>query len=509
MNTQSRRISIVTLAMALVVLGWLYRPTFISMAATWWGDAAYTYGFAIGPIALWLAWQRRHWLERVEFVPSWWGTAVVLGAAMLWVVAHGIGVLVVEQFAVVTMVPALVLTTLGGRAVRALLFPLAYLAFMVPFGRAVVPWLAQATADVATWALQVSGIPVWRSHTYISIPDGRFEVAKACSGVAFLMTSVVLGVLYAHLNFTSWKKRALFATAAIAIPVIANGVRVYITIAISHLTRMQFGPGVEHVTFAQVFFIVVMLLVGWIGLRWRDSDASMPVWLEALQRAGASRRIAAIAWLPAVAAVALLAAAPPYQEAFAARLRDRMPDAMQSVRLPAARDPWRGPVAGEPGWRPLYRGGLVELQGTYRRGEADRVDSFVAVYGLGTTVGAEMISHDNVLFAEEHVTVPEVAPYDVDVEDGRSFVVREVRVPTSHGDYLVWHWYMFGDRSVTNPYVVKSLEAMAWLTREAATERSVTLATPLDERARERLQAFVTAHPECVASGFSTGACGE
>jgi exosortase A len=509
MDTQSRRISIVTLAMALVVLGWLYRPTFLSMAATWWGDAAYTYGFVIGPIALWLAWQRRHWLERVELVPSWWGMVAVLGAAMLWVVAHGTGVLVVEQFAAVTMIPALVLALLGGRAVRALLFPLAYLAFMVPFGRAVVPWLAQATADVATWALQVSGIPVWRSHTYIHIPDGSFEVAKACSGVAFLMTSVVLGVLYAHLNFTSWKKRALFATAVIAIPVIANGVRVYITIAVSHLTRMQFGPGVEHVTFAQVFFIVVMLLVGWIGLHWRDPDAPMPAWLQAMQPAGTTRRAAAIAWLPAVAAVAILVAAPPYPEAFAARLRDRMPDATQSVRLPEARDPWRGPVAGEHGWRPLYRNGLAELQGTYRRDETDRVDAFVAVYGLGATVGAEMVSYDNVLFAEEHATVPEVTAYDVGLGDGRSFAVREVRVPTRFGGHLVWHWYMFGDQSVTSPYVVKALEAMAWLTREAATERSVTLATPLDERARERLQAFVAAHTDCVAAGFAAEACGE
>jgi EpsI family protein len=262
------------------------------------------------------------------------------------------------------------------------------------------------------------------------------------------------------------------------------------------------------VTFAQVFFIGVMLLVGWIGLRWRDTDASMPAWLEAPQPAGAARRVAAIAWLPALAAVAFLVAAAPYHEAVAAQLRDGIPNVTQSVRLPEARDPWRGPVAGERGWRPLYRRGLVELQGTYRRGEADHVDAFVAVYGLGATAGAEMISYDNVLFAEEHVTVPEVTPYEVEAQDGRSFVVREVRVPTSHGDYLVWHWYMFEDRSVTNPYVVKALEAMAWLTREAAIERSVTLATPLGQRARERLQAFVAAHPECVASGFDAEACG-
>lgn len=497
-----------TLAMALVVLGWLYRSTFIAMAATWWSDAAFTYGFVIAPIALWLAWQRRHWVERVEFTPSWWGVAAVLGAAMLWVMAHGAGVLVVEQLAVVAMVPALVFAVLGGRTVRALLFPLAWLGFMVPFGRAVVPWLAQVTADVATWALRTTGIPVWRSHTYISIPGGSFEVAKACSGVAFLMTAVVLGVLYAHLTYASWRKRLMFVAAAVVISIIANGVRVYITIAISHLTSMKFGPGVEHVAFARVFFIAVMLLVGWVGLRWRDPAAPMPAWLRASRPADATRLVAAISWLPAVAAVALLAVAPPYHAALATRLRDRMSTATHSVRLPEARDPWRGPVAGEEGWRPLYRRGLVDLEGAYYRGDADRVGAFVAVYGLGASAGAEMISYENVLFTQEHISVPEVTRHEIDAGRGRSFAVREVRVPARDGNYLVWHWYFLGDRAVMNPFVVKALEALAWVTRDATTERSVMLSTPLDDQARERLQAFVDAHPDCVASGFAAEACG-
>jgi len=36
------------------------------------------------------------------------------------------------------MIPAIVLTVVGPRATRVLAFPLAFLLFMVPFGRAVV-----------------------------------------------------------------------------------------------------------------------------------------------------------------------------------------------------------------------------------------------------------------------------------------------------------------------------------------------------------------------------------
>ena len=75
--------------------------------------------------------------------------------AGLWVIARGTGVAVVEQFAVVAMLSALALAVLGLPATRVLAFPLAFLFFMVPFGRAIVPWLMQATADMATLALQI------------------------------------------------------------------------------------------------------------------------------------------------------------------------------------------------------------------------------------------------------------------------------------------------------------------------------------------------------------------
>ena len=234
----------------------------------------------------------------------------------------------------------------------------------------------------------------------------------------------------------------------------------------------------------------------------------MPKWLSTPRIAAEPVRPAVLAWAPTFAAVAVLLAAPPYQAAFAAQLRDRSADATRSVRLPVSAGAWRGPVQGEQGWRPLYRNGLVELQGTYRGSASEPVYAFVAVYGLGATAGAEMISYDNVLFEDQHKTVSDETRREVKLAPDRTMTVREVLVPEHAGGYLVWHWYMFGVRPVTNPFIIKALEAMALVTSAAATERSVTLATPLDERARERLQSFVVSHPDCVASGFAAEACG-
>jgi exosortase A len=505
-SISKRALGMLTIA-AFVVLVVVYRDTFLSMVAKWTDDSAFNYGYMIAPISAWLVWRRRHWLDGLQFVPSWTGTFAVAGAALLWTVARGTGVLVAEQIAVVAMIPGIVLAVLGWQAARALLLPLAYLFFMVPLGREIVPWLATMTADIATWALQVTGVPIYRTHLMIIVPGGWFEVAKACSGVAFLMTALALGVLYAYLNYQSWTKRAIAILVAAVVPILANGVRVYITVLISWLTDMRWGSGHEHMVYGQILFIIVLLGTFMIGTRWHDEGPVTPAWLTRSPDRSEHTSFTRLAWVPATLALLILIGAPPYQAAFANQLRASVSAASAAVRLPESAGPWRGPLAEGDSWRPLYGDGLAKIQGTYRNGPDDKVDVFVGVYGLGTTAGSEMISFGNVLYKEEKAVVPDVEIRDVDVGSGHRLQVREVAVPDGGAGRLVWHWYMVGDRRATNGFAVKALEAVAWVTRSAQDERVITLATRSDESAATRLRSFVASNPGCVSSGFAAAAC--
>lgn len=492
------------LAAAIVAVIVVYRHTFLSMADKWNDDTAFSYGFLIAPIALWIAWRRRDWLRHVEFTPSWLGAAAAIGAALLWLVAKGTGVLVVEQLAAVLTLQALVLALLGWRAVRALLFPLAFLLFLVPFGRALVPWLVDITADIATVLLRLSGVPVYRTHTLINIPGGWFQVARACSGVSFLMTALVLGLLYAELNFSSWRKRLVAVVLACAIPVVANALRVYITIGVSHLTDMKFGPGAEHVAFGQVFFIVIMLGTFWVGRRWHDDEPGEPAW----DAAPAARRPTLAAHLPFACGMVVVLAAPFYQAAYARQLQASGAAGTDLVAVPSvAAAGWTRLESAPDAWRPLYRDGLVERQGSYVAATGGRVDAYVAVYGLGTSAGAEMIGYGNVLYAEEKEVVSAATVRRIELA-GETLEVREVLVPDGGRGRLVWHWFVVGDRTSTNPYAVKALEALAWITHEASHERVVTLATRAGVNAAATLEAFAAAHARCVATSFAAEACG-
>ena len=136
------------------------------------------------------------------------------------------------------------------------------------------------------------------------------------------------------------------------------------------------------------------------------------------------------------------------------------------------------------------------------------MDVFVAVYGLGVTQGAEMVSYQNTVSPMELGSLVEAYERRLVAPSGATVNARELTVRDVTGTHLVWHWFVIGQHATASEYKVKAFEAMAFLTGSADSERIVTLSTPQDEGARERLQSFFDANAECVASGFAAEACG-
>lgn len=484
----------------------LYHDTYASIVRKWNGDTAFSHGFLVLPVSLWLAWRKREELLATEWRPSWIGVAVLFWLAAIWVVSRGTGILVFEQLSVVAMVPALALAILGPHATRVLLFPLGFLLFMVPFGRGLVPLLMEATASAATLGLRWSGVPVFRSHMYLSIPAGSFEIARACSGFSYVITGLVIGVLYAHVTYRGWRKRLLCVVAFVLIPVLANGIRVYLTVLVSHLTNMRFGPGAEHVAFGRVLFVVVMMAMFWVGRRWRDAPRQVVVGANAPTRRWAG--MPATSWA-AIAAAYLLALCPPsVLAAQLSRMEAGLGDPAQLIALPSGAGGWSASRSGAGTWRPFYRGALVEATAEFGYNGEPPVEVSIAVYGLGATLGSEMIAYGNVISQSDYETLRNERRRLVSLPGRGALAVWELRVDDPSGHRLVWYWYLVGQQPVTSRFAVKALEAIAFATGRAESERIVALATYLDPGAEERLGAFVAAHAACVMKGFATEACG-
>ena len=83
----------------------------------------------------------------------------------------------------------------GWAVTREIAFPLGFLFFAVPIGEFLVPTMIDYTADFTVAALRLTGIPVYREGNDFVIPSGNWSVVDACSGVRYLIASVMVGHL--------------------------------------------------------------------------------------------------------------------------------------------------------------------------------------------------------------------------------------------------------------------------------------------------------------------------
>ena len=230
------------------------------------------------PGAFYLIYLKKHQLDANLVKPNYWLLPIVIGCLFVYAVGIAGDVQLFLHLAAFFYLPIAIWMLIGNRLAYRIMFPLCFILFSIPFGEEFVPFLQELTADWSVAMLNWTGIPIYRNGLYIEIPQGRFLVAEACSGISFFIASVVIGSLYAYINMYSWKRKLLFVTIAILFPVIANAVRVYGIILTGYLTDMEHAVGADHLIYGWVFFaLVIMCLLG-LGelIREKQEPANIP-----------------------------------------------------------------------------------------------------------------------------------------------------------------------------------------------------------------------------------------
>jgi len=210
------------------LLGW-YGNTVHSMVAIWERSETFAHGFAIVPISAWLIWRRRHAVAALDLRPRFLALPLLALAGFGWLLGQLAGAGVVQQYALVIMIPLLVWAILGNEVVRALFFPLFFLLLAVPFGEFLLPAMIEHTADFTVFALKLSGIPVYREGAFITIPSGNWSVVEACSGLRMLVTFFAFSTAAVFLMDRHWLVKRLVLASAVPIALLTNILRITAT----------------------------------------------------------------------------------------------------------------------------------------------------------------------------------------------------------------------------------------------------------------------------------------
>lgn len=457
-DTPSRRLehrkALWTLTLLLIVYAAVFWSSLMSMAAIWWRSETYAHGMLIPLISLWLIIRKRSHLTTLETGPDWAALIPLLGLCLVWLLGRAADVLAVEQMATTLILITLVIVALGRTVARALAFPLAYLIFAVPFGDQLTPYLQQITADITVKTLKLSGVPVYFNGFLIEIPTGRFEVAEACSGLRYLIASVAIGTLYAHLTYRSLHKRLVFIAASVLVPILANGIRAYLIVMIAHLSDMKYATGIDHLIYGWLFFGLVVMLMFWVGSWWRDPEAAFNPGEEAStvsRLMGERSRSQGYATSAAALVILLLTCS-------WGQLMKRAPQfsalPIQQFSLP----PWIRQPAEALDWHPDFVGADRIFHATYRV-DRDAIGLYIADY-QSEHQGKELINDVNRWYTANVWTPVGHATRTVPVGSGQ-LEVNELELRTLDGNMRrIWYWYYAYMRPVANPLEVKLLQAL-------------------------------------------------
>lgn len=476
------------LLVLVVCLSWTlfcYWNTAAAMVTIWWRSETFAHAFLVPPISLWLIWRRRKVLASLSPRPWWPALVLLFVAGIVWLLGDLAAVNAVTQFALVAMIVLSVVAVLGLRIARTILFPLGFLFFAVPVGEFLMPQFIQWTADFTIAALRMSGIPVYREGTHFVIPSGSWSVVEACSGIRYLIASVVVGTLYAYLSYRSLTKRLVFVGMAILVPVVANWLRAYIIVMLGHLSGNTLAVGVDHLIYGWLFFGVVMIVMYWIGARWADNPDPDEVDLASrFDGSGTARGTSLRAALPVLAIVGI----PLVWSHFIATTADG--DVVQiGFSAPVG---WQSDVQ-PPDWRPAFSGASAEFHRQFRKGEA--VISLYIGYYRNQDYGQKLISSGNMLVRTTDANWKLVGHQpDVISIAGQpvTAISSRLRDTAKNRSLRAWQWYWINGRLTSNDYIATGWTAWSRLLGQGDNSAVIVVTSDDDDtEGNKRLADFV------------------
>jgi exosortase A len=250
----------------------LFHIEAVSAVQVWYDSTAYGHCFFVLPIALWLAWDRRHAVDGLTPEPTAWPVLAAVPVGCAWFVAERLGIMEGRQLAATTLLEIMLVCTLGWRLSRVFAVPLAYLYFLVPFGAFLTPVLQRFTAHFVAVGLDMLQVPNFVDSFTIEIPEGVFYVAEACAGLRFLIAAIAFAVVYACMIYRSPWRRVAFIAVSCVVPVIANGLRALGTVELGHLLGSAEAAEADHLLYGWIFFSIVILLLIAAGLPFREDN---------------------------------------------------------------------------------------------------------------------------------------------------------------------------------------------------------------------------------------------
>jgi exosortase A len=265
----SNRIALLKLAILIACLAILYYRVAQGLVQDWLNLPDFSHGFLIPIVSLYFVYERRK--ELSALIPSSNGAG--LGLIIIGIFLLLLGNLATEyftmRFSLLVVLGGVILFLLGKEFFKTLLFPVAFLIFMIPIpsiflNRITFPMQLFAS-KAAALSLYYIGIPILREGNVMLLANTSLEVAEACSGIRSLISLLALAVVFAYLSQKETWKRIILVLSTFPIAIIANAARVSGTGILAHYYGDKVAQGFFHGFSGWILFVVAFVCLFLFG----------------------------------------------------------------------------------------------------------------------------------------------------------------------------------------------------------------------------------------------------
>jgi exosortase A len=263
------RLALLKSAIIIGCLVILYFHIVQGLVSDWINLPDFSHGFLIPIVSLYFVYERRKQLSALIPSSNWAGLGLIIIGILLLLLGNLATEYFTMRFSILVVLGGVVLFLLGNEFFKTLLFPIAFLIFMIPIpsvlmDRITFPMQLFAS-KVAANTLYLIGIPVLREGNVMLLANTSLEVAEACSGIRSLISLLALAVVFAYISQKVTWKRIVLVLSTFPIAIIANAARVSGTGILAHHYGDKVAQGFFHGFSGWILFVVAFICLFLVG----------------------------------------------------------------------------------------------------------------------------------------------------------------------------------------------------------------------------------------------------
>ena len=189
----------------------------------------------------------------------WLQLIALAGCSIVWYLFASLSISLPAYFLIIILLGLLISSSLSFATLRALTPYLGLLIFTVPIWAELTSLLVNLSSKMVGLAVKFSRLTALIDGNNIFLPSGTIFIADGCSGLRYLIISLLIGYIMALVNHYRLLQSVIVLMLAAGLGLFANWLRIYLLVLIGYLTDMESSLMKDHEMFGWIVFAVILV----------------------------------------------------------------------------------------------------------------------------------------------------------------------------------------------------------------------------------------------------------